>query len=69
MAHEGGCEVLRNTSAFALRDEPLPGGVEHRASQWRMLDPQLGIGLDHPVENGNAKVSHGSGVIISLRAT
>ena len=49
MAHEGGCEVLRNTCALTLGDEPLTGRVEHGAAELRMLPAQIGIALDDRV--------------------
>ena len=50
MPNEGGREVLRDTGALTLGDEPLAGGVEHRTTQVRMQCPEVGIALDHPID-------------------
>ena len=36
MPHEGGGEVLRSACALALSDEPLAGGVEYAALEFRV---------------------------------
>ena len=47
MPHKGGGEVLRGACALALGDEPLAGGVEYRALEFSVEQPELGIAL-HP---------------------
>jgi hypothetical protein len=42
MACKRGGEVLRDTCAFTLGDEPLAGGVEHRAMQVLVHGPEVG---------------------------
>ena len=49
MPDERRSEVLRDTCALALGDEPLAGRVEHRASELRMTAAQVGVALHHPV--------------------
>ncbi len=49
MADKAGGEVLRDTCALTLGDEPLAGGVEHRAMQVPVHRPEVGIALDHPI--------------------
>ena len=50
MADEGGGEVLRDTCALTLGDEPLAGGVEHRAMKLPVYGPEVGVALDHPID-------------------
>ena len=50
MPDEGGGEVLRDAGTLALGDEPLPGGVEHGASEGWMLSPDPCVGFDDPVD-------------------
>ena len=45
MPHKGGGKVLRGACALALSDEPLAGGVEYRALEFRIYSPELGIAL------------------------
>ena len=42
MPYEGGREVLRGTCALALGDEPLAGGVEYAALEFRVEPSKLG---------------------------
>ena len=49
MTYEGGGEVLRYARALTLGDEPLAGGVEHRAVQLWMETPKASVGLHYPV--------------------
>ena len=42
-------EVLRDASALTLGDEPLAGGVEHRAPELWVTPAQVGVALHHPV--------------------
>ena len=49
MTHEGGGKVLRDTCALTLGDEPLAGGVEHSAVEFRVSLPELCIALHNPV--------------------
>ena len=51
MADEGGREVLRDACALTLGDEPLAGGVEHRAVELWMPLPQVCIPL-HDLVHG-----------------
>ena len=50
MPDEACGEVLRDTCALTLGDEPLAGGVEDSASELRMTFAQVGVALDHPVD-------------------
>ena len=45
MAHERRSEVLRDTCALTLSDEPLAGGVEDGAMQLPVHGPEVGIAL------------------------
>ena len=49
MSHEACGEVLRDASALTLGDEPLAGGVEHRAPELWVTSAQVGIPLYDPV--------------------
>ena len=49
MPHETCSEVLRDACALTLGDEPLAGGVEHRAPELWVTPAQVGIALDDPV--------------------
>ena len=49
MADKGGGEVLRDTCALTLGDEPLAGGVEHRAVELPVRGPEVGVALHHPI--------------------
>ena len=49
MADEACGEVLGDTSALTLGDEPLAGGVEHRAAELRVTPAQVSVALHHPV--------------------
>ena len=42
-------EVLGDACALTLGDEPLAGGVEHRAAELRVTPAQVRIAFDHPV--------------------
>ena len=43
-------EVLRDACALTLGDEPLAGGVEHRAAELWVTPAQIGIALHNPVD-------------------
>ena len=45
MAHERRSEVLRDTCALTLCDEPLAGGVEDGAMKLPVHGPEVGIAL------------------------
>lgn len=45
MPHETCGEVLWNTCALTLRDEPLASGVEHGAAQLWMTPAQVSVSL------------------------
>jgi len=47
--HEACGEVLWNACALTLGDEPLAGGVEHRAAELRVTPAEVGIAFDHPI--------------------
>ena len=49
MSHKGGREVLRDACTLALGDEPLAGGVEYAALEFRVEPPKLGIALYHSI--------------------
>ena len=49
MSHKGGGEVLRSACALTLGDEPLAGGVEYAALEFRVELPKLGIALHHSI--------------------
>ena len=49
MPDEGGREVLGDASALTLGDEPLAGGVEHRAPELWVTPAQGGVALHNPV--------------------
>ena len=49
MPHEACGEVLGDPCALTLGDEPLAGGVEHRAAELRVTPAQGGVALHHPV--------------------
>ena len=49
MADEGCGEVLWDTCALTLGDEPLAGAVEHRASEFWVTSAQVSIPLHDPV--------------------
>jgi hypothetical protein len=55
MAHEGGGEVLRHARALTLSDEPLAGGVEHRAVQLWMETAKASVGLHYPIHGHQRK--------------
>ena len=46
---EAGGEVLWDTCALTLCDEPLAGGVEHCASELWMTSTEVGVAFDHPI--------------------
>ena len=50
MPDEGGCEVLRDTCALTLGDEPLSGRVEHSPVQLWVTSAQVGVAFDNPVD-------------------
>ena len=50
MPHEACSEVLWDASALTLGDEPLAGGVEHRAAELRVTPAQVRVALDDPVD-------------------
>lgn len=50
MPDEACSEVLGDASALTLGDEPLAGGVEHRAAELRVTPAQVGVALHHPVD-------------------
>ena len=50
MSYEGGGEVLRDTCALTLCDEPLAGGVEHGAMKLPVHGPEVGVALDDPID-------------------
>ena len=47
MPHQRSSEVLRDTSALTLGDEPLAGGVEDGAMQLPVRGPEVGIPLSY----------------------
>ena len=49
MADEACGEVLGDTSALTLGDEPLAGGVEHGPVQFSIEAAQVSVALDDPV--------------------
>ena len=49
MSHKGGREVLRGACTLALGDEPLAGGVEYAALEFRVEPSKLGIPLYHGI--------------------
>ena len=49
MPDEACGEVLWNTCALTLGDEPLAGGVEHGAAELRVTPAQVSVALYHPV--------------------
>ena len=49
MSHKGGREVLRSACALTLGDEPLTGGVEYAALEFRVELPKFGIALHHSI--------------------
>ena len=51
MAREGCGEVLRDTCALTLGDEPLAGGVEHGAFELCVACSEVGIAL-HDLVHG-----------------
>ena len=56
MPHETCSEVLWDARALTLGDEPLAGGVVHRASELRMTAAQVGVALDHAVHAVHAEL-------------
>ena len=51
MPHEACGEVLWDTCALTLGDEPLAGGVEHGAPELWVTPAQVGVALHHPVHS------------------
>ena len=49
MPDEGGGEVLRGACTLTLGDEPLAGGMEYAALEFRIYSPELGIALHHNI--------------------
>ena len=49
MADEACGEVLRDPCALTLGDEPLAGGVEHRATELWVTPAQVSVALYDPV--------------------
>ena len=49
MPDEACGEVLRDTCALTLGDEPLACGVEDGASELWMTSAQVGVAFDNPV--------------------
>ena len=49
MTYEGSREVLRGACTLALGDEPLTGGVEYAALEFRVELPKLGMALHHSI--------------------
>ena len=47
--HKACGEVLGDTSALTLGDEPLAGGVEDGAPELWMTSAQVGVALHNPV--------------------
>jgi len=49
MPDERDGEVLKGACALALGDEPLAGGVEYAALEFRVELPKLGMALPHSI--------------------
>ena len=49
MSYEGSGEVLKGACTLALGDEPLAGGVEYRALEFSVEQPELGVALHHSI--------------------
>ena len=54
MPHETCSEVLWDACALTLGDEPLAGGVEHRATELPVHGPEVGIAL-HDLVHGELR--------------